>query len=123
MSLLQTVRRRLLRPLFFWPVLALVLETAAKRSSVRTPWWTLLPLLPMLLFLVALAQTIRRMDELQQKISVVSMSIAFVLSLFLALIFVGLHRAGLCQPQWDDFGTYMLALWACCYAALAWRYR
>lgn len=123
MSFAQAIRRRLFRPLFFWPVLALILELVVQRSSLRAPWWTLLPLLPMFGFMVAVARTIRRMDELQQRISLVSMSVAFLLSLLLTLIFIGLQRAGLYQPHWDEFGTYMLALWACSYTALAWRYR
>ena len=123
MTLSETLRRRLRRPLFLWPVLALVLDLAVQRSSVRSPWLTMLPVIPMLLFVVALIQAIRHMDELQQRISVVSMSVAFVLSVFLTLTFIGLQRAGVYEPHWDDIGTYMLALWACAYAVLAWRYR
>ena len=101
----------------------MVLDLAVQRSSVRSPWLTMLPVIPMLLFVVALVQAIRHMDELQKRISVVSMSVAFVLSVFLTLIFIGLQRAGVYEPHWDDIGTDMLALWACAYAVLAWRYR
>lgn len=118
---LRPLRLRLTRPVFLWPALALILELLLHEDSSR--WLRLLPVVPMLLFVAALCRAIWRMDELQQRISVMSMSVAFVLTLVLTLLFAGLETAGLYSPHWNDLGTYMLILWACAYALSAWRYR
>ncbi len=123
MSRLQILRRRFARPVFWCAALALILELIVQHSAPRSQWLTLLPVLAMFVFVVFLVQAIRRMDELQQQISLLSMSIAFILTLVLTLAFVGLERSGFYAPRWDELGTYMLALWACAYAVVAWRYK
>ena len=117
------LRRRFARPTFRWAAIALILELLIQRSPERSSALALVPLIPMFLFIVSLVQAIRKMDELQQRISLLSMSVAFISTLVLTLVFFGLERAGLYFPRWDELGTYMLALWACAYAVLAWRYR
>jgi hypothetical protein len=119
----SNLRRRLTRPLVVWPVVALVLELLVQRYDKMAKWLTLLPLVPMLLFIVELARNIRRMDEMQQRVSVVSMAIAFVLTLAVTLVFIGLERAHLWMPPWSDIGTYMLLLWGSAYLVTSWRYR
>jgi hypothetical protein len=66
---------------------------------------------------------ILKMDELQKRICVESLSIAFLLTLVLTLTFVGLELAGLHRPDWEDMGSYMMLLWACAYVFSVWRYR
>jgi len=123
MSFYGNARKRLMRPLVLWPVLALVLEWIIQRRAPAPKWVTLLPLAPMLMFVVELARTIRKMDELQQRISVVSMAIAFTLTLALTLVFIGVERAGVWTPPWNEIGTYMLLLWGAVYLVSSWRYR
>ena len=123
MNLVQALPRRLTRPVFLWAAAALATEILVKSSGAPPVWATLLPLLPMLGFIVSLALAIHRMDELQQRISVVSMAVAFVLALVLTLAFISVERLGVYAPHWNEMGTYMLALWACAYALLSWRYR
>ncbi|HEV7550246.1 MAG TPA: hypothetical protein VGP65_01095, partial [Candidatus Angelobacter sp.] len=69
------------------------------------------------------ARMILKMDELQKRICVESLSIAFLLTLLLTAIFVGLELARLPRPKWDDLGSYMMLLWACAYVFSVWRYR
>lgn len=119
----SNARKCLMRPLVLWPVLALVLELVMQRHAPVARWITLLPLAPMLMFVVELARTIRKMDELQQRISVVSMAVAFILTLALTLVFIGVQRAGMWTPPWNEIGAYMLLLWGAGYLVSSWRYR
>jgi hypothetical protein len=63
------------------------------------------------------------MDELQKRICLESVFIAFMLTLVLAFVFGGLERAGIYRPAWDSLGTPMMFFWACAYAFSSWRYR
>ena len=123
MAWYSDARKRLTRPLVVWPVLALVMEWLIPRQGPVAKWIILLPLAPMLMFVVELARSIRKMDELQQRISVVSMAIAFILTLALTLVFIGLERVGTWVPPWNEIGTYMLLLWGAVYLVSSWRYR
>ena len=80
-------------------------------------------LLLMFLFAASATRMILKMDELQKHICLESLSIAFLLTLVLTGIFVGLEFAGLHRPNWDDLGPYMMLLWVCAYVFSAWRYR
>jgi hypothetical protein len=80
-------------------------------------------LLLMFLFAASATRMILKMDELQKRICVESLSIAFLLTLVLAGTFVGLEHTGLHRPKWDDLGSYMMLLWACAYVFSVWRYR
>jgi hypothetical protein len=77
----------------------------------------------MFFFIAALVGTIRRMDELQQRICQESAFVAFVLTQVLVLVFFGLERAALARPHWNDLGECMLILWACSYVLIARRYK
>jgi len=83
----------------------------------------LLPLLPSLLFVLALVRMIMHMDELQRLICLQSVFIAFVGTLALTFVFAALQQAGAYQPQWDSIGEVMLVLWAVGYVYSAWKYR
>jgi hypothetical protein len=120
--------RRFTRPVFLWPVTALVLDMAVDWFNHRWPspqarFLTLLPLVPMMLFLVALSRAILRMDEMQKRICLESIAVAFVLTLALTLIFIGLERANVYKAHWDDLGSDMMFFWACAYVFSVWRYR
>lgn len=123
------MQSRLTRPIFLWSLTALVLEQAVQ-WLLRHGWLsadlrflTLLPLAPMMFFLIAVAKAILRMDEMQRRIVLESIAIAFVLTLGLTLIFIGLERAQIYKARWDDLGTDMMFFWACAYIFSAWRYR
>jgi hypothetical protein len=117
------------RSAFFWSVSALVLELAVQWmlkhgwQSSEMRFLTLLPLVPMMFFIIAVARTILRFDEMQQRICLESIAIAFLLTLALTLVFIGLDRAQIYKAQWDDLGTDMMFFWACAYVFSAWRYR
>lgn len=129
MSAVSRYRSRFTRPVFLWALTALVIEVVVQRlgrygwPSTETRWLTLLPLVPMLFFNVALVRTVLKMDELQKRICQESAFIAFVLTLFLTLVFFAVERAHLGRPHWDDIGAAMLILWACAYVFCSRRYQ
>lgn len=117
------LRTRFSRPVFLWAAAALLLELLVERNGWTRLTLTLLPLVPMVGFIAATVRTVQRMDELQQRISLISMSFAFLASVVLTLVFIGLERARIYNPDWHELGTYMLALWGVAYVALRWSYR
>ena len=129
MSFLFQFAQRFKRPVFLWSFGALITEGVCQWLAkdiwpgTRARWLTLLPLVPMIGFVIALVRAILRMDELQRRISLESIAIAFIFTLLVTFAFVGLERAEVYRPQWNELGTYMLFLWACAYVITARRYR
>jgi hypothetical protein len=115
-------RSRLLRQVAIWPTVALLVELVVNYSPVPR-WATLLPLVPMVFFIMALVRTILRMDELQKRICQESAFIAFILTQVLVLVFFGVERLGVAQPRWNDMGACMLLLWGIAYVFTARRYK
>jgi hypothetical protein len=122
-------RRQLTRPVFLLALAALLSWLVVQwlgdhaRLTPRMWWLPLLPLLLMFLFATSAARMILKMDELQKRICLESLSIAFLLTLVLTGIFVGVELAGLHRPNWEGLGSYMMLLWACSYVLSVWRYR
>lgn len=130
MSLAASCRPRFSRPLFLWAlagqVTQIVVEFFVGTASPdpRMRFLMLLPLVPEAFFVAALVQTIRKMDELERRIILESIAVAFILTLVLTLALAGLHSAGLDYPSLrDSVGTLMLLFWASAYVFLVWRYR
>ena len=122
------LRSGLTRPVFIWALgaqLTQIMVEQLPKLGFRKPGpiLTLLPVLPLMGFLVALVRAIQRMDELQRRICLESVAIAFILTLALAFVFDGLQHAGIYSPVWDSLGTPMMAIWACAYVFSSWRYR
>lgn len=123
--------RRIRRPALAWALTALVLELVVERvlgHGTALPGPVLMalalaPLLPSLLFVFALVRMIQRMDELQHRICLESVFIAFICLLILSFVLGGLEQAGAYRPPWDMVGSWMLALWACAYMYSSWKYR
>lgn len=130
MSAVAPCRSRFSRPLFLWALAALITELAlhflfgTRPPNQRLQFLTLLPLVPIAFFLVALVRTIQRMDELQKRITLESFAIAFILTLILILAVEGLQSAGINYPALrDEVGSFMLFFWACAYVFSVRRYR
>lgn len=83
----------------------------------------LAPLFPLLVFMVVLVRMVQRMDELQQRICLESVFVAFAGSLTVAFVFGGLEQAGVWRPPWSAIGTVMMAMWAAGYLYSSWKYR
>src|SRR5262252_4832488 len=94
-------RSRFSHPVFLWAMAALLTWLGVQwlgdhaRLTPRLVWLPLVPLVLMFLFAGSAARMILKMDELQKRICVESLSIAFVLTLVLTGVFVGLEFAGL----------------------------
>jgi hypothetical protein len=123
-------RSQFTRPVFLWAMAALLtwlgllwLGGRALLTARELTIGIVASLLLMFLFAASAARMILKMDELQKRICVESLSIAFLLTLVLTGIFVGLEHTGLLKPKWDDLSSYMMLLWACAYVFSVWRYR
>ncbi len=106
-------RSRFTHPVFLWAMAALltalVVGWLGDRALLTARALTIgigASLLLMFIFAVSAARMILKMDELQKRICVESLSIAFLLTLLLTAIFVGSELAGLHRPKWEDLGSY-----------------
>jgi hypothetical protein len=90
----------------------------------RLRFLMLLPLVPEAFFIGALVRAILKMDELERRITLESIAIAFLLTLALTFVLAGLQSAGLNYPSlWEEVGTLMLGFWASAYIFSVRRYR
>lgn len=122
----STWRSRFSRPVFIWAMCALLTELAVQplgKTRPVAPWLTLMPVVPALFFVWALFRAVQKMDELQRRICLESIFVAFILTLVLAFVLGGLDRAGIYHAESDALGTPMMFLWACAYIVSVWRYR
>lgn len=84
----------------------------------------LLPLVPESFFIGALVRAILKMDELERRVTLESIAIAFILTLALTFALAGLENAGLNYPSVQaEVGTLMLGFWAGAYIYSTRRYR
>lgn len=115
-------------PTVVWGVLALVftsgwaLQHVAVGLNLRVAL-ALAPLVPAGLFIIALVRAIRQCNELQRRIYLESVVIAFVITVLLTFVFGGPQRAGLYTAQWDDIGNTMMVVWLLAYLINVWRYQ
>lgn len=119
---------RFTRPVFLWALCAVLTEIAVQLLEKITrwsvpPWLMLLPVIPAICFVVTLVRSVQKMDELQKRICLESVFIAFMLTLILAFVVAGLDQAGIYHAKSDVLGTPMIGLWAGSYIISAWRYR
>jgi hypothetical protein len=120
----------LTRPVFLWWVVAwtteVIVESLFKHRELRSLARQILGFLPAplwIFFMVALVQAVRKMDELEQHIYLQALSIAFGLTVALALVFAGLERAGIYRAAWSDVVSSLMFLWVIAYIFASWRYR
>jgi len=123
-----TWHSRFTRPVFLWALCAVLTQFAVETlGKIATrpvpPWLMLLPVVPAMFFVVTLFRSVQRMDELQKRICLESVFIAFMLTLVLAFVVAGLDQAGIYHAKSDALGTPMMGLWAAAYIVSVWRYR
>jgi uncharacterized membrane protein len=80
------------------------------------------PALMWIFFIVSFVLDVRKKDELQRLLHLQATSIAFVLSVVLALLYSALESAGIYHATWNWIGTPSMLLWALAYLCLAARY-
>jgi hypothetical protein len=113
---------------FLWALCAQLTEFAVELLGKTKPqlaqsWIGLIPVIPALFFVLELVRAVQKMDELQKRICLESVFIAFMLTLVLAFVVAGLDRAGIYHSKSDALGTPMMGLWAAAYIFPVWRYR
>jgi FtsH-binding integral membrane protein len=120
--------RSFTRPVFLWALCALltqiVLESLGKiKPQLAHSWMMFLPVIPAIAFVIALSRAVQKMDELQKRICLESVFIAFLLTTVLAFIVGGLDQAGIYHAKSDALGTPMMGFFAGAYIFSTWRYR
>lgn len=130
MTATASCRPRFSRPLFLWALAGLLTQIAVELTvsgaALQSPlrFLMLLPLVPEAFFIGALARAILKMDELERRVTLESIAIAFILTLALLFVLAGLERAGMNYPSVrGEVGTLMLGFWASAYLFSTWRYR
>ena len=131
MRIPDTLLRRSRRAPAAWGIATLVSEAAVTWMIAAQPQLPnvlrqailLAPPVTLLGFLGALVRTVTHLDELQKRIALESVFIAFVGSLSLVFVFSGLGAVGLWRPRWDLIAAAMMALWAAGYVYSSRKYR
>jgi hypothetical protein len=123
-------RSRVTRPVFLWWAAAFVTQLIVywlfKYTELSSParvFFGFLPALMWIFVVVAFVQTVRKADELRQRIHMQAVSIASVPAAILILVFSGLERAGIYNASWSDVGSSMMLLLMVAYIFAGWRYR
>jgi hypothetical protein len=123
-------RSRVRRPVFLWWAAAfatqLTVDWLFRYAELGSPARVFVGFLPALMWsfvVVAFVQTIRKSDELRQRIHMQAISIASVPAAILILVFSGLERAGIYTASWSDVGSSMMLLLMVAYIFAGWRYR
>lgn len=127
---MQTRKFRVFKPVLIWAVISMTLvflsgwinQHSEPHSRLRTIF-ALLPLIPAFFYLLALVRAVLSLDELQVRIQLEAIAIAFLITIFLTFVFGALQRAQVYEGKWDDIGNSMLYLWAFGYLVSVWRYR
>jgi len=121
---------RLKKPAFLWWTAAfatqLVVDWLFQYTELHSLMRFLLGFLPALMWIlviVAFVRAVFKLDELQQRIHMQAVSIAFVLATILMLLFSGLQRAGIYYATWSGVGSSLMLLLMISYVFSAWRYR
>jgi len=129
MSVPEPCRAPFSRPLLLWALAGMLTENVLELLKPtplepRLQLLMLLPLVPVAFFLVALGRKIRDMDELQRRITLESIAVAFILTLALTFVLAGLQDAGINTGSLQEkVGSLMLLFWACAYVVSVRRYR
>jgi hypothetical protein len=119
------------RPAGAWGIATLICEIVvtwmttaepAPSSNVRHAF-ALAQCVALLGFLAALVRMVTHMDELQKRIALESVFVAFVGSLALVFVFRGLGEAGIWRPVWDWIAPAMMAAWGIGYVYTSLKYR
>jgi hypothetical protein len=125
-----SLRSRFARPVSLWWSAAfatqLIVYWLLKYAELSPParlFFDFLPALMWIFFVLAFVRTIRKSDELRQRIHMQAVAIAAVPAAVLLLVFSGLERAGIYRASWSDVASAMLLLLVIAYFFSAWRYR
>ena len=105
-------------------LLVLALVVALGDLDGTSPWrfaWALLPVLPLLWMVRAVARHLRRTDEYQRLLTLEGLAVGFVVAMVTAVTCAFLELAGLAMPTgWIVWGAGMLS-WAVAAAVTARR--
>jgi hypothetical protein len=91
--------------------------------SVQKMWSSLLAIIPSILFVMMVASGIAHLDEMQRRIQVEGIAIAFAGTVIVASIFTFLGMAGVPLPSWSVLILVMMFMWVIGKLWTMWRYK
>lgn len=91
-------------------------------SSAQKMWSSLLAIIPSILFVLVVAYGIAHLDEMQRRIQVEGIAIAFAGTVIVASIFTFLGMAGVQSPGWSVLILVMVLMWVVGKLWTMWRY-
>lgn len=123
-------RSRWTQPFVLWGIATAATGLAVlwltKHEQLNSALRSVLGFLPALMwicFIVALARGVRKLDEMGKRIHLQAASVAFLLTVILAYVFVGLEAAGLYVAKAGDLGGGAVLVWALVLFFITRRYR
>lgn len=91
-------------------------------SSAQKMWSSLLAIIPSILFVLTVASGIAHLDEMQRRIQIEGIAIAFAGTVIVASIFTFLGMAGVPSPSWSMLILVMVFMWVVGKLWTMWRY-
>ena len=92
-------------------------------SAVQQLWSSLLAGIPAILFVLAIATAIAHLDEMQRRIQVEAIAIAFAGTAIVVTVYTLLGLAGIQAPDWGILLVIMTFMWGGGKLWTMWRYR
>ena len=92
-------------------------------SAVQQIWSSLLAIIPVILFVLAIASAIAHLDEMQRRIQVEAIAIAFAGTAIVVSVYLLLGLAGVPSPGWGLLIVIMTFMWGVGKLWTMWRYR
>lgn len=125
-----TARSRWTQPFVLWGIgtgatgLAVMWLLKHERlSPVLQSTLGFLPALMWILFIVAVARAVRKLDEMGKRIHLEAASISFLLTIILAYLFLGLQTVGLYTAKSGDLAGVSVLIWVLVLTIVTHRYR
>jgi hypothetical protein len=90
--------------------------------AAQKVWASLLAIIPSVLFVLVVASAVAHLDEMQRRIQVEGIAIAFAGTVIVASIFTFLGMAGIPSPNWSVLIMVMVIMWVVGKLWTMWRY-
>jgi hypothetical protein len=92
-------------------------------TGAQQIWSSLLAIIPAILFVVVIATAIAHLDEMQRRIQVEAIAIAFGGTASIVAVYTILGMAGVPYPNWGLLIVFMTLMWGAGKLWTMWRYR
>ena len=92
-------------------IISILILNSAPKEAIWRPVVALLPMLPAVFVIIAVVRELKRIDELQQRIQLEALAIAFMGTAFLTFSYGFLENVGFPHISWFAVWPIMAVLW------------